>query len=152
MTATFAPTAPRTVEDLHRAAFASVAPSNPNRTWHAQQFILRLVERAEREAYAIEDRRTIRARFTAAMTAIGSVVNDGHEVLIAAAESGEIEPCYLLAIVPDQYGRISPFAVSVQTETRSYTSRNYSLSGALAEARREQARGHRASVHFDTCG
>jgi hypothetical protein len=74
--------------------------------------------------------------------------------LIDAAEAGEIEPCMLLATVPDEFGRISPFAVhvTVAETSRSYSSRNLRLSDALDMARAENAKGNRASVGFDTCG
>lgn len=71
-----------------------------------------------------------------------------------AVRSGLISSAQLMATIPDAYGRISPFAVYVQTATGSYVSRNLSLLDAVKMANAEIVRDgeHRVSVSFDTCG
>jgi hypothetical protein len=56
--------------------------------------------------------------------------------------------------VPDEFGRVSPFAVHVYYPAtgREITRRNYRLAQAEAEADREAAQGHRVHVSLDVCG
>ena len=56
--------------------------------------------------------------------------------------------------VPDEYGRVSPFAVYVYYPAagREIVRRNLRLAAAEAMADREAAEGHRVHVSLDTCG
>jgi hypothetical protein len=56
--------------------------------------------------------------------------------------------------VPDEYGRVSPFAVYVYypATCREIVSRNLLLADAEAMADRELAAGRRVHVSLDTCG
>jgi hypothetical protein len=62
-------TQPRTREQLEAAAAEHGAKFGPNAAYHAGQYVARQVAAAEREAYWIEDRRTIRPRYIAALDA-----------------------------------------------------------------------------------
>lgn len=57
----------RTTQEIEAAAAEQFPASNPNHAYHRAQFVQRVIERHERMAYAMEDRRTIRPRFIAAL-------------------------------------------------------------------------------------
>lgn len=159
MTATL--TAPRTTADLLAAAAERHPASDPNHAWHRSQFVKAIVAAAEREAYDTEDRRTIAVRFVKAVMAryadddaamLDTLVRYSDANTEASTTGGLIAPAHLMAVVPDQYGRRSPFAVWVRYERGEVATRNLSLDHALTMARVAIAAGHHATVGFDTCG
>ena len=53
---------------------------------------------------------------------------------------------------PDEYGRVSPFAVYVRYERGEVATRNLRLADAEAMADREAVQGWRVHVSLDACG